>query len=200
MGYKDPEVAKQKHREYMRLHRETRKKFHLCGNCKEQDAYTLAGHLYCAECSEKQKQYSYDSYHRHYEEINAKASERRKERAEKHLCTECGKKLPSGDNHRMCAHCRAVGRAKHERAQIWQGKVDRDTMRVMGVCTRCGAPRMQGEKAFGGEIMLCESCYRKSCDSLVIARAAYEAKYGHTWGQAQAACEGLGRSKNHVSR
>lgn len=29
------------------------KEHHICPRCKKQDAYTLAGRYYCAECAEK---------------------------------------------------------------------------------------------------------------------------------------------------
>ena len=190
MGYADPDVAREKNREYMRLHRETRKKFHLCVNCKTQDAYTLAGHQYCADCNERNREYNRISYERHAAEHNEKSRERRDERRKKHLCTSCGKKLPKGDTHVLCARCRAVGREKKARAQIWDGRMDRETMRAAGLCVRCGAPRKQGETAWSGrEILLCERCYAQSCESLQKARAAYLEKYGRTWGETQSARE-----------
>lgn len=196
MGYKDPNVKREKQREYMRLYRATRKEFHLCERCKGQDAFTLAGRKLCADCRDRENDYKREYYAKISLDRNKKVQEKRDERRERHCCTTCGKELPESYTYLTCEQCRASSRTKKERARIWDGKMDRETMRELGLCVRCGAPRMEGEKAFGGEIMLCESCYRKSCESLKIARAAYEAKYGHTWGQAQAACDGLGRSRN----
>lgn len=186
MGYKDDDVRREKQREYMRLYRATRKEFHLCERCKCQDAFTLAGRKLCADCNEAEKEYQRLNYAKIAESRNEKVRSRREERREKHQCTTCGKKLPKSYTYSTCEHCRALSRVKKERARNWDGRLDRESMRDLGLCVRCGAPRMDGETAFSGRpIMLCERCYEQSCENLKKGRDAYLAKHGMTWGQKQ---------------
>lgn len=186
MGYKDADMGREKQREYMRLYRATRKEFHLCERCKGQDAFTLAGRKLCADCNERNREYQREYYKKISVGHNKKAQDRRNERREKHQCTTCGKELPAKYTYLTCEHCRAVGRAKHDRERIWKGKLDRESMRDLGLCVRCGAPRMDGETAFSGRpIMLCERCYEQSCENLKKGRDAFLAKHGMTWGQKQ---------------
>lgn len=186
MGYKDADVRREKQREYMRLYRATRKEFHLCERCKGQDAFTLAGRKLCADCRDRENDYQREYYAKISLDRNKKVQEKRNERREQHCCTTCGKPLPKNYTYSTCEHCRALSRAKKERARIWDGRLDRETMRNLGLCVRCGAPRMDGETAYTGRpIMLCERCYEQSCENLKKGRDAYLAKYGMTWGQKQ---------------
>lgn len=186
MGYKDADVRREKQREYMRLWRSTLREFHLCERCQGQDAFTLAGRKLCADCNEAEKEYQRLNYAKIAESRNEKIRSRREERREKHQCTTCGKPLQKTYTYSTCEHCRALSRAKKERAQIWDGRLDREAMRDLGLCVRCGAPRMDGETAFSGRlIMLCERCYEQSCENLKKGRDAYLAKHGMTWGQKQ---------------
>lgn len=57
--------------EYYKRFREKRKALHQCGRCGTQDERTLAGHLYCNKCAEKQRQY-------------------KQKLKEQHRCTQCG--------------------------------------------------------------------------------------------------------------
>lgn len=49
MAYKHIEDRRAYHREYMRQRRAMHRAYHLCTECKKQDAYTLAGHPRCFE-------------------------------------------------------------------------------------------------------------------------------------------------------
>ena len=186
MGYKDADVRREKQREYMRLWRSTLREFHLCERCQGQDAFTLAGRKLCADCNELDNEYKRDYYARHAAKRNETVKRRREERRANHQCTTCGKPLPKNYTYSTCQHCRALSRAKKERARIWDGRLDRETMRDLGLCVRCGAPRMDGETAYTGRpLMLCERCYAQSCENLKKGRDAFLAKHGMTWGEMQ---------------
>lgn len=45
-------------------YRKLLKKHHICRDCKKQDAYTLAGRTYCAECAQKQAEAKRNEYAR----------------------------------------------------------------------------------------------------------------------------------------
>ena len=45
-------------REYMRDTRQWLKGLHRCTECKGQDAFTIAGHSLCADCTEKKAEYN----------------------------------------------------------------------------------------------------------------------------------------------
>ena len=51
---------------------------HICRDCKQTDAYTLAGRTYCAECAEKMANRKKEKRSEHREEYNAQMAEYRK--------------------------------------------------------------------------------------------------------------------------
>lgn len=55
MGYKNAEDRRAYQRQYMRERRQWLHAHHLCADCKKEDAYTMVGHWYCAECAEKKR-------------------------------------------------------------------------------------------------------------------------------------------------
>lgn len=73
--------------EYRKKEREMRKRNHLCIQCGQQDAYTLAGRSRCSRCCEQEKPREHENYKK-----NGKESNRR--RYEKYLreghCVRCG--------------------------------------------------------------------------------------------------------------
>lgn len=60
MAYKDIEHRRAYGRAYMKELRHWRKVHHFCGACGNQDAFTLNGRYYCAECAEKKRGYPLD--------------------------------------------------------------------------------------------------------------------------------------------
>lgn len=129
------------------------KRNHFCRDCLRQDAYTFAGRVYCAECTEKRKRQRHANT---TEEARAKDAEKHKAlrdiRREAHLCVRCGKQLEQSDSHVYCATCRM-------RARIATRK-HRDKLSVNyprgenGICWQCNK-----NKALSGK-RLCEQCYR----------------------------------------
>lgn len=87
MAYKSIEDRRAYHRKYMKEYRENLKKYHLCMNCKNQDAYTLNNHLFCYECTCKRLG--------HEPIIREKKTKQwtlpRNERSSHNLCYKCGK-------------------------------------------------------------------------------------------------------------
>ena len=55
MAWKSKEYARQYHTEYMRGRRRLYRQLGLCAECGTEDAYTMAGHYRCFECSEKRR-------------------------------------------------------------------------------------------------------------------------------------------------
>lgn len=86
-------------------------KAQLCTECKSQDAYTLAGHWLCAECSEKKaermraKRRDSDYGHIIWERRKAQQWERR----EQGLCYKCGRER-TDKRYKLCGRCRAKWR------------------------------------------------------------------------------------------
>lgn len=133
---------------YYKEHYATQKSMQRCVQCGKQDAYTLNGHPYCADCSEYRREY----YKKRSKkpEVMAHAKEyqnaRRKEFKDKGLCPICGRK--STPPYVCCKKCRAKYRAKAREAK--KAYVFDDT-----VCKRChNHPRLEGKK-------LCAECYEK---------------------------------------
>jgi len=56
MTWKRADDRRAYHRKYMRERREWLKSHHMCTECKRQDAFTLAGKAYCAECTQRDRQ------------------------------------------------------------------------------------------------------------------------------------------------
>ena len=134
---------------------------HRCVMCHKQDAYTLAGRVYCAECAEWRSEYY--RKRRQDPEYRRKASEYyssyRKaweaQRIAEGRCLTC-QRLVSGP-YKHCAVCRAKARERYKAAHRQDD----------GLCWRCQQePRLEGRK-------LGEKCYRKM---LEISKLGAEAR------------------------
>ncbi len=186
MGWKSIENKRAYEREYMQALRDLLRGLGLCVECAKEDAYTMAGRRLCAECAEKQRKRAKEHRERHKDEVQDRQKALRESRIERHECTECGKVLGSGYRYKTCEFCRAKRREYRLRSRRAAGVLSKDAYRELGLCVRCGAPRMEGFTAWGGEpIKLCEKCYRDTCASGVIGREAAERKLGTTWGNYQ---------------
>ena len=83
--WKDKDARRAYIREYMR---ETRAFYHSrgrCAECGKEDAYTIGGRYYCAECSEKRRAWGRQKDHA---KENARARDLRSERRTSGLCTD----------------------------------------------------------------------------------------------------------------
>lgn len=84
-----------------------------CVQCGKQDAYTLNGRTYCAECMEWRNAY----YQKRREDPEYakkwadRSTERRRRFRESGLCPRCGKKPEPP--YSLCAKCRAKNRARY---------------------------------------------------------------------------------------
>lgn len=138
-----------------------------CVWCHKQDAFTLNGRTYCADCIEKAHSYRKKWEAKNSVEISLKKKNLRAERADAGLCTKCGIKLP--DNHyKMCSSCRAYN-TRRKREEMQRKGMMTITMKQErswdGFCYRCGNPVKQGETARGTPIRLCEQCYESLVDA-----------------------------------
>ena len=166
--------------------RETRAFFHgleRCTCCGAKDAFTLNGRWLCAECAEKYADYNRAYYERNADGIAKRRKALRSYRRENHLCTTCGKALAAAYPYSTCEVCRAANNRKRSRLRSEKGVIPRSQWRELGLCMRCGAPRMQGWLAWEHkEIELCEKCYSESVEGLAKGRAIYAEQKGTTYG------------------
>ena len=194
MAYKNIEDKRAYHRQYMKETRQWLKEHHFCTECKRQDAFTLAGRRYCADCSEKEKarERTPEARQRYCDT----AKKRRQERADQGLCANCGRELPKNSKFKSCAVCRAVFRKRgHKRSAAARGHDQ--PMRVIwanqGLCMVCGAPRMQGEGKWGSPLKVCERCYGNLVAAGQLGREKFLEKNGKTYGQQCSAWERAAR-------
>ena len=138
------------------------KKWHICPDCKEQDAWTFGGHTYCYECNEKRNGIAREWRKTHNKQTNVKRKERYAMLREQHRCTRCGRELPVNDSHANCVWCRKKQSNKRKR--------DYEYKRIGGICYQCckSAP-MPGRK-------LCAQCYDRNMVKLRMAWTAKEDK------------------------
>lgn len=170
--------------------RETRaycKAHHYCVKCHGQDAYTLIGRSYCAECAEHHRTYS----RKHYA-ARGGAKERahdramRIERLQAGMCTVCGIPLAEGHLYVTCDKRRAKARnAKRKETELRTGyKTGAARCRWQyGECYKCGAPVKEGLSSYGTPYRMCDRCYADSMEGLKRAREAAQAngKGAHPW-------------------
>ena len=96
-------------------------KNHICRDCKQTDAYTLAGRTYCADCAEKMANRKKEKRSESREEYNAKMAEYRKKLIEEKRCSRCGKKLSDGWKRKLCIECLTYSRRKAQERRREKG-------------------------------------------------------------------------------
>lgn len=142
--------------------RETRKKFleiGICPMCKKEPLF--GDEKSCPECRAWKTNLTEEYKKNNPEKVkiwNAKKNqnirERRVERKEKGLCTECAKELKGDEcNYSMCPRCRdkLAKKSRYYRAQKWE-KPKREEWKKLGLCYQCGGEVKEGYK-------LCEKHY-----------------------------------------
>lgn len=133
-----------------------------CLRCGEKDAYTMNGHIYCAECTEWYKEYARARTAGNRQAINERIRVRTAERRQNGECIVCGVKLADNSVYAMCEKCRQKHKAYRRKAYEAEGHISRTQAEYMGLCKRCcHEPMMDGKK-------LCKKCY----SSLMKATAA----------------------------
>lgn len=140
---------------------------HVCVKCRGQDAYTLGGRPYCAECTsiENQRRNMLRS-----KDLQAERDRQRKlrmRRIDEHRCSRCGKPLRDGYSYKLCEHCRYKLRISKDE-QRWLKNPDRIKRGTPGFCWNCCQPVMEGKK-------ICERCYKALLPGLAKAREAQKA-------------------------
>ena len=126
-------------------------RLHLCRWCGGTDAYTLNGHAYCFECSEKKRLMERQRTADNPEQKKANNSRWIERCKAEGLCIECGKPM-NGGPHVRCDSCRAKYRNRHQKVFTSQT-----------LCASCqSAPPIAGKK-------LCQSCYDRQLP--IILRA-----------------------------
>lgn len=132
---------------------------HRCAQCRKVDAYTLNGHVYCAECTEYRRRY-YQKRRKdpeRREKILRQANEFMADRRRQGLCPRCRRK--SEPPYVYCAACR--GKDRRRRRRLHPAWTDDGVS-----CTRCHkAPRLEGHK-------LCASCYAHMMEAQKLGAAA----------------------------
>lgn len=128
------------------------KRNHLCRDCRAQDAYTLAGRTYCAECAAKIA--AAKRAERATPEGKAKdraTCERwRARKAAEGLCVYCGRRHPEAGR-RLCAW--RLAKHRRARARKREGSEVNWPRGANGYCWLCNK-----RKAMDGK-RLCQMCY-----------------------------------------
>jgi hypothetical protein len=170
-------------REYMHLLRD----LHVCKSCKRQDAFTLNGRAYCAECAAKNAERKRKWRGENPEESRARSRQSREKYAMENRCTVCGKPLPYMCGFKTCASCREHSRQLRAEKR-WRENPDRFIRGTPGICYRCvKRPVMEGKK-------VCKQCYESG---LPVAMANLEkanvSNMEHPWRRLNRAISKHGR-------
>ena len=140
--------------------RALRKKAGVCRDCGREDAYTMAGRTYCAECAEKDRRRK-EMARKDPEKRERMLTQNRKKVARHKaagICPCCGKR-PTHPGKALCGTCLAKQRRyaykrRHENGQrTWSERTDGHG------CFLCGAPCIPGKK-------LCEKHMRQRIENL----------------------------------
>lgn len=135
-----------------------RKKAGVCVECGQEDAFTIIGKTYCAECAEKRnnRKRKYLSKNEHYAKWESEYKKKQYyDRKESGICVRCGKRKTNG--HVQCDICRASQR------RMWDRKYKKPRGGD-GVCYSCNKEKpIEGKK-------LCEHCYGERLKALEKAR------------------------------
>lgn len=137
-------------------YRKLLKQNHICRNCKKQDAYTLNGRTYCAECAEKNAEQKRNARKKDGGEKDRIACRKHQEKNRKeHKCVYCGRKLQEDYNYKTCVYCRAKNRKYLEQRRREAGMISWDMRCSSDICFQCGKnPPIEGKR-------LCKECYEK---------------------------------------
>lgn len=132
----------------MREWHRMQKEHHICKACGKQDAYTLNGRTYCAECAAKLAAYK-RKWRAEHPGINAeRMAVRRRKWKDEGRCNYCGKVLQD-KSHKSCTECRA-------KMHKWNMKRSADVNHPRGgngICYQCN------KRSVKDGFRLCEQCY-----------------------------------------
>lgn len=174
--------------ERMQRMRERRREAHSCIRCGRQDAGTLSGRVYCAECSER------DAAYRRQRRASGEAVDytrkMRVQRREKHLCVRCGRQDSSTlAGRQFCSSCgeKELQRQRERRnnpsfiqRERADKKADYDWCKAHHFCVSC---KTQDAFTLSGRVY-CADCSEKRKAQRAErskrpdhAKASYEAKH-----------------------
>ena len=126
-----------------------------CLRCHQQDAYTLNGRHYCADCAERLNEASHRWKERNREKVNANARAKTAQRRADGLCITCGK--PSGEK----SHCPRCSKKRNRQALKRRIEAGENFPRGdNGLCWQCNK-----RLAVDGHD-LCEDCLEKAINNL----------------------------------
>lgn len=157
--WKDPEAKTAYFREYAKERNAWLKAHHMCKECKQQDAYTLAGRSRCYDCARKARE---DARRRYDPEKRKQTLKREREQAAawraQGKCSRCGRALNGG--FKTCARCRE----KNARYQRERNDTYMYPRGANGICTSCNKEyRLPGKG-------LCAACYARQVGILERVR------------------------------
>ena len=140
-----------------------------CCQCHREDAYTLAGHVYCADCTKSRvaaKRAKYAANSEHYKQQNRAYAESRMEAG---LCRFC--REPAEPGKTMCKYhlLQARNRQRHSYAAAHPEGYKRDQPEI---CLRCTSPAMEGRR-------YCPEHYKKQVE--ICQRIRQLATTDHPW-------------------
>ena len=136
----------------------------ICVQCGQRD--TFPGYIRCPECIEKVNIASAKCRDDKEKRIkyNEHAKERRKqlykERKSKHMCTNCGKKLPEDYKYCTCISCRKR-RSEKRRTGRDYGEAFRERIKA-GVCMYCGDEVVEGYRFCEKHLKIAKESMRKA--------------------------------------
>lgn len=152
------EYAKKKKSEYWKRFKEERVKNGLCRGCGKEDAFTMNGRSYCADCAEKnQIRHRTERLSQEARENDAKKMrEHRKRLEEEGRCIRCGRK--HNEEYKTCKYCRAKKRNYNRKKNQ-----EKSATKGVTLCWQCNK-----EEMFPG-YKLCAKCYDMKMKALEIA-------------------------------
>lgn len=119
----------------------TRRALHRCVQCGKQDAFTLNGRAYCADCTEWRRLYYLERARKKpevLEKARAYGLSRTQRLREAGLCTHCGKRNVTPP-YATCDRCRAKARAAYRAKR--EPYMNDETL-----CRKCHKrPRLEGK-------------------------------------------------------
>lgn len=150
-----------------------RKKAGVCPRCGREDAFTMTGRSFCADCAEKARANKAAQYAVEEKKIRmyAQHCNGQKKRRDMGLCPTCGR--PATPGYSTCEYCRAKHRnyMRNYRNSFTRGQY--------GICWQCNK-----REALPGK-RVCQSCYdmKIRCQRQAIAVVAEmkESGWVHPW-------------------
>ncbi len=119
----------------------------LCVKCKKQDAYTLNGRAYCAECIKKKNAQERERYAHNKTKEHEKSRKVKERLKSERKCVNCHKPLQIWESHVQCSKCLAKRRRESSERRIKNRIFPKQILRENGICNLCCKnPVVDGKK------------------------------------------------------